>query len=77
MSGQNLTYEVLTMAVIDLTLTGFCPDKGSLSTIYSVVIKYLPRAYRLQRRRGHVTSNLAKFISRLKIVEILNMHSAV
>ena len=34
------------------------------------------RAYRLQRR-GHVTSNLAKFKSRLKIVEFLNMHSAV
>ena len=28
------------------------------------------------RRRGHVTSNLAKFKSRLKIVEFLNMHSA-
>ena len=28
-------------------------------------------------RRGHVTSNLAKFKSRLKVVEFLNMHSAV
>ena len=29
------------------------------------------------RRRGHVTSDLAKFKSRVKIVEFLNMHSAV
>ena len=35
------------------------------------------RAYRLQRRRGHVTSSLAKFKSRLRIVEFLNIHSAV
>ena len=38
--------------------------------------KVYTRAYRLQRRRGHVTSNLAKFKSSLKIVEFLNMHSA-
>ena len=42
LSGQNLTHEIVTMAVIDLTSTKFCPDKGSLSTIYSVFIKYLP-----------------------------------
>ena len=37
----------------------------------------LSRAYDSYRRRGHVTSNLAKFISKLKIVEILNVHSAI
>ena len=30
------------MAVIDLISTRLCPEKGSLSTIYSVVIKHLP-----------------------------------
>ena len=29
------------------------------------------------RRRGHVTSNLAKFKPRLKVVEFLNIHSVV
>ena len=34
-------HEIVTMAVTDLTLTRVCPDRGSLSTICSVVIKYL------------------------------------
>ena len=37
-----MTHEIVTMVVIDLTLTRFCSDNSSLSTIYSVVIKYLP-----------------------------------
>ena len=47
-----------------------------LGFIYYITIQYqgLIDSY---RRRGHVTSNLAKFKSRLKIVEFLNMHSAV
>ena len=37
-----------------------------------------PRAYRLlKEKRAYVTSNLAKFKSRLKIVKFLNMYSAV
>ena len=36
LSGQNLTHKIMTMAI-----TRFCPDKASLSIIYSVVIKYM------------------------------------
>ena len=34
-------HKLVTMAVIDLTSTKFCPDIGSSSTIYSIFIKYL------------------------------------
>ena len=37
----------------------------------------IPRAYRLLKEKRACSRHLAKFISKLKIVEILNTHSAV
>ena len=44
LSGQNLV-EVRSMtAIVTISCIKFCLDKGLLSAIYSVVIKYLPRS---------------------------------
>ena len=49
------------------------PNAGYDCVFNDTKLSLQPRAYRLQRRRGHVTSNLAKFKSRLKMVDFLNM----